>query len=395
MVVFSHLRWNFVFQRPQHLLTRLAEKRRVIYIEEPQCESNCSPYWRLSMPRDRLLVCTPITDCREPGFAPEQIPLVRPMLRRLLRELRALDSIAWFYTPMALPLLRDLAPALTVYDCMDELAKFRFAPRTIRRMEKALFDQADIVFTGGPSLYNAKRRFHANVHCFPSSVDSFHFGKSLNGAKEPPDQRMIPRPRLGFFGVIDERLDLALLEQLARQRPQWQFVLVGPVAKIDEAELPRLPNLHYLGQRAYEQLPDYLAGWDACLLPFARNEATKFISPTKTLEYMAAERPIISTPITDVAEPYGEIVYLGGTPAAFLKACEQALESSAEEREERKLRMRQVLASTSWEKTVRAMEREMTQALRRRNELVSSTLISRRRNRSAARASQWEKSQAQ
>jgi glycosyltransferase involved in cell wall biosynthesis len=173
----------------------------------------------------------------------------------------------------------------------------------------------------------------------------------------------LAHPRLGFFGVLDERLDLRLLDFLAEQRPDWQIVLVGPVVKIDPATLPRRPNMHYLGQRSYDELPGYLAGWDVCLLPFARNDATRFISPTKTLEYMAAERPIVSTPITDVAEPYGDIVYLGATPEEFLAACEEALSAGPEERVWRGSRMREVLAGRSWNVTVAAMEKLIAQAM--------------------------------
>jgi glycosyltransferase involved in cell wall biosynthesis len=204
------------------------------------------------------------------------------------------------------------------------------------------------------------------VHCFPSSVDAAHFrledpaGRQVSEAE---DQAELPHPRLGFYGVIDERLDLHLIEAVAQAHPDWQMVLVGPVVKIDPVTLPRRPNIHYLGQRTYDELPRYLAGWDVCLLPFARNDATRFISPTKTLEYMAAELPIVSTPITDVAEPYGEIVYLGEAPEEFIAACEAALGASAVERARRGARMREVLATTSWDVTVSAMEELLAAAM--------------------------------
>jgi UDP-galactopyranose mutase len=198
------------------------------------------------------------------------------------------------------------------------------------------------------------------MHCFPSSVDAAHFRLARAGARagvrEAEDQAGLPQPRLGFYGVIDERVDLPLIEFLAAARPNWQIVLVGPVVKIDPATLPRRYNIHYFGQRSYDELPRYLVGWDVCLLPFARNDATQFISPTKTLEYMAAELPIVSTPITDVAEPYSEIVYLGGTPEEFLAACEAALRAGPEERAGRTAQMRRVLAGTSWDVTVASME---------------------------------------
>ena len=180
---------------------------------------------------------------------------------------------------------------------------------------------------------------------------------------EAEDQAAIPRPRFGFYGVIDERLDLALIEELASARPGWHIVLVGPVVKIHPDTLPSRPNIHYIDQRQYEQLPRYLTGWDVCLRPFAQNDSTRFISPTKTLEYMAAELPIVSTPITDVAEPYGDVIYLGSTPAEFMAACEAALASSTEERNRRAALMRKVLSGTSWDVTVSAMEELAAEAM--------------------------------
>jgi UDP-galactopyranose mutase len=273
---------------------------------------------------------------------------------------------------MALPLAEALGPEVIVYDCMDELSLFLGAPPQLLSREQTLLECADLVFTGGPSLYRAKQTRHPNVHCFPSSVDTAHFqvARSTAAGDEGPqaeDQAGIPRPRLGFYGVIDERLDLPLLDFVAREQPEWHIVLVGPVVKVDPAGLPRRPNIHYFGQRSYEELPRYLAGWDVCLLPFARNNATRFISPTKTLEYMAAELPIVSTPITDVVEPYGDIVYLGETPAEFLAACEAALASDSGERDRRATLMRKVLSGTSWDVTVAAMEQLLADAVAKKS----------------------------
>jgi UDP-galactopyranose mutase len=263
---------------------------------------------------------------------------------------------------MALPLARALCPKAVVYDCMDELAAFKNASRELIDREGKLFEWADLVFTGGPSLYRAKRERHPSVHCFPSSVDVSHFQRARD-MPEAEDQAALPSPRLGFYGVIDERLDIALLDALAVAHPEWQIVMVGPVVKIRPDELPRHPNIHYLGQRAYDELPAYLAGWDVCLLPFARNEATRFISPTKTLEYMAAERPIVSTPIADVIEPYGDIVYVGGTPESFGAACARALSAGEAEREARRAKARSVLSRTSWDTTAREMGRLIEQVV--------------------------------
>jgi UDP-galactopyranose mutase len=370
IVAFSHLRWNFVYQRPQHLLSRLAAKRPVFFVEEPELDPQRSPRWERTTPQPNLTVLRPHTSVPAPGFHPDQLGALDGLMADLARELEGTPVAAWLYTPMALPLAQALGPAATVYDCMDELSLFLGAPPELLSREAALLESADVMFTGGPSLYRAKQARHSNVHCFPSSVDAAHFRTARAGdpsaVPEAEDQVGLPHPRLGFYGVIDERLDLALLDFIAEARPGWQIVLVGPIVKIDSASLPRRPNIHYFGQRSYEDLPRYLRGWDVCLLPFARNDATRFISPTKTLEYMAAELPIVSTPITDVAEPYGDIVYLGGTPEEFLAGCEAALTSSPAERAQRNAGMRRVLAGTSWDVTVAAMEKLLTSALARK-----------------------------
>ena len=375
IVAFSHLRWNFVYQRPQHLLSRLAAKRPVFFVEEPEFHPNEAPQWERSMPQPNLTVLRPWTPVKAPGFQAEQLEALEPLIADLVRELEGRTLVAWLYTPMALPLVPPLAPAVTVYDCMDELSLFLGAPPELLTREAALLETADLMFTGGPSLFRAKQARHPNVHCFASSVDAAHFRTARpgdsTGTLEAQDQVALPHPRLGFYGVIDERLDLPLLEYVAEARPEWQIVLVGPVVKIDPGTLPRRENIHYFGQRSYDELPRYLKGWDVCLLPFARNDSTRFISPTKTLEYMAAELPIVSTPITDVAEPYSDIVYLGASPEEFLAACEEALNSSESERVRRVGRMRQILAGTSWDVTVSAMEKLLADALARKATVVA------------------------
>jgi UDP-galactopyranose mutase len=362
LLVYSHLRWNSVFQRPQQLMSRLAARRRVLFVEEPVRAPDRAASWERQSVHPGILVCTPHTPIDAPGFHEAQYPALIEMLWNLLAEERIARHVAWLYSPMAWPLANAMAPSLIAYDCMDDLSSFLGAHPALGEHEANLLRGADVAFMGGRSLYEARRHHGPHVHCFPSSVDVEHFQQAQDGSAEPAEQQGLSRPRLGFFGVIDERVDLGLLEQLADARPHWQIVLVGPVAKIDPATLPRRPNLHYMGARRYADLPSFLSGWDVCLLPFARNDATRFISPTKTLEYMAAERPIVSTPITDVAEPYGHIVHLADSADAFVGACERALCGLSESRV---LRMRDVLARTSWDETARAMERKLERALRR------------------------------
>ena len=362
VIVFSHLRWNFVFQRPQQLLSRIAQHQKIIFFEEPLYTEH-EAYIDISEPLPNLQVWRPHTPSHALGFHDEQLPYLKPLLAEGIRTARLGDYVVWFYTPMALPLAQSLTPKAIIYDCMDELSAFLNAPRQLLQRETALLKVADLVFTGGPSLYEAKKDRSKHVYCFPSSVDAAHFAKGQAGQPEAQEQAELPHPRLGFFGVIDERVDLALIDALAVQKPAWQIMLVGPVVKIDPAQLPQRPNIHYFGQQDYARLPGFLAGWDVCLLPFARNEATRFISPTKTLEYMAAERLIVSTPITDVAQPYGDIVYLGETHDEFIAACETALTASASERTARIVKMRTVLTRTSWDATVDAMRELIAQSL--------------------------------
>jgi UDP-galactopyranose mutase len=369
ILVFSHLRWDFVFQRPQHVLTRLAKHYRVYFFEEPVASAS-NEHLEINVPVPNVHICRPHSTLGSPGFHDDQIPTLQRMVLELVKRERIEDYAVWFYSPMALPLMKGLEPAAVIYDCMDELAAFRNAPRQLLQRESALLRAADMVFTGGPSLYRAKRERHASVHCLPSSVDAAHFSK----ARRPVGERQrgeLSQPRLGYFGVIDERIDLELIAALADARPQWQIDMIGPHAKIDPQLLPRRPNIHYLGLRPYEELPELMARWEVCLQPFALNEATRYISPTKTLEYMAAEKPIVSTPVTDVVEPYGEFVYIANGAGEFIDACERALHADEAERGERLARMRETLAQTSWDRTAERMRALLEAAVQMRGSSVS------------------------
>lgn len=356
LIVFSHLRWDFVVQRPQHLMSRLARHYRVVFFEEPQPGGSGSAevQWETSQPLPHLTVMRPLMPIAKPGF--HQVDLAP--LRRKLREIRQQhpNHRAWFYTPMAMPLLDELDPIGVIYDCMDELSAFLNPPPRLLEHERALLQHADLVFTGGPSLYEAKRGLHPDVHCFPSSVDIGHFRQALDRNIAHPAHRQLPGPRLGYFGVLDERLDLPLLAAIADAHPEWQIILVGPVAKIEPDSLPRRANVHYMGQQPYSALPSFLASWDLCLMPFAMNASTRFISPTKSLEYMAAELPIVSTPVPDVVGQHADVVTIAGTQAAFIAGCERALAMPAAERQARIRQMRVKLARTSWDATAQQMQ---------------------------------------
>ena len=362
-VAFSHLRWDFVYQRPQHLLSRLTDRFNIVFVEEPVAGSSVATLERMH-PVEGVAVLRPHVPGTATGFHDDHIPALRILLADYLADHRIDTYWLWFYTPMAMPLAAELTPQGIVYDCMDELAAFKNAPRQLLQRESALFKTADLVFTGGRSLYEAKRERHAQVYCFPSSVDAAHFSRvrssSLSDGRadyEHPAQSDIAHPRFGFFGVIDERIDLPLIEALADARPGWQIVMVGPVVKIDPATLPQRANLHWLGQRNYNELPDLIAGWDVCLLPFALNESTRFISPTKTLEYLAADRPAVSTPIKDVVDPYSGLVAIAATHGDFIAACEAALLVDPQKRTQDTSDRAAVVAGTSWDRTVAEMTR--------------------------------------
>jgi glycosyltransferase involved in cell wall biosynthesis len=367
LIVFSHLRWNFVYQRPQHLLSRLARHYPVLFIEEPV--RGAVARVDVSSPVDNVRVLRPQTPVDAAGFHDDQLPVLSPLVTDWLQEQGIDDYVVWFYTPMALPLLADLQPRAVVYDCMDELSAFKDAPRQLRQREAALLKSAHLVLAGGPSLFEAKRTLHPNVLCVPSAVDAQHYAPRVATSridlmlKAEQVQGRIPGPRLGFFGVIDERLDTDLLAAVADAERDWQVVMVGPVVKIDAAQLPQRPNIHWLGQQPYQLLPQLVADWDVCLLPFALNDSTRYISPTKTLEYMAAEKPIVSTPVHDVIAMYGDVVRIGADTPSFIEACRWALSETPYKRAERIGEMLATVSRFSWDNTSRCVHQAIEEAI--------------------------------
>jgi UDP-galactopyranose mutase len=353
LICFSHLRWNFVFQRPQHLMSRFARDMAVIFWEEPI---------DIGPGETAYLEVRDAEDAQNVRIAVPHLPAGMDEHAREATLERLLDAhvallrgplIAWYYTPMMLPFSRHLDADVVVFDAMDELSKFKFAPVKLLELVQELIDRADVMFTGGSSLFEAKKDRHANIHCFPSSVDRCHFAKARARLFDPADQEDLPRPRLGFYGVIDERFDTELLGRLAEMRPDWSFVMVGPVVKIAPEDLPKRPNIHYLGGKTYGQLPAYLAGWDVALMPFAMNESTQFISPTKTPEYLAGGKPVVSTPVRDVVRHYGKLegVKIAATPQEFVAACDEALELSRNPESGWLAEADLMLSASSWDTT--------------------------------------------
>ncbi len=358
VVCLSHLRWGFVYQRPNHLMSRCARRRRVFFVEEPVFGDG-SPRLVTREVERNLTVATPHLPSAPSGDVACMSCAHRALVDGMLARFAIDRPLLWYYTPMALEHAGHVRSAGVVFDCMDELAAFHGAPPRIREYERELFRRADVVFTGGQSLHDVKRGQHGNVHLFTSSVDAAHFKRARAGdLAVPDDQRRIGRPRLGYFGVIDERIDRDLVARIADSRPDWNVVMVGPVVKIDPAELPRRPNVHYLGPKGYDELPAYIAGWDVAIMPFSINDATRYISPTKTLEYLAAGRPVVSTPIRDVVKPYGEAgVVRVAAAGAFVDAVGEALaEAGSDAAAARQAHADALIDATSWDGTWERME---------------------------------------
>jgi glycosyltransferase involved in cell wall biosynthesis len=360
LVCFSHLRWNFVYQRPQHLLSRFSKHFRLFFIEEPIFTREADT---LQVTHDESNVWIVVPHLTEGQPYEVHLERQKQLLDEFFSKMNINKFISWYYTPMALKISDHLSPDFTVYDCMDELSAFKFAPPELRDLEAKLFSKADVVFTGGQSLYEAKKHVHKNIHPFPSSIDKEHFNRGRLKTSEPVDQAQIPHPRIGFYGVIDERMDIDLIGAVAAQRPEWHFVIIGPVVKIDPASLPRYANIHYLGSKTYQELPDYLSGWDITMIPFALNESTRFISPTKTPEYLAAGKPVISTSIHDVIHPYGtnELVHIADTPEAFIQAVEKEINTKEKGAWLRKVD--EFLLNNSWDNTWKGMMNHIIQGI--------------------------------
>jgi glycosyltransferase involved in cell wall biosynthesis len=358
LICFSHLRWNFVYQRPQHLLRRATRRYEVSFWEEPVFGEEREAWLDRTMSEEGVEILVP----RLPHRDWEQAIIVqRRLLDQFLSQLPNEPSVLWYYTPMALQFSRGIPADVIVYDNMDELSAFHGAPPEVIALENEMFAASDVVFTGGQSLFEAKKHRHKNIHPFPSSIETAHFHKARRATPDPVDQASLPRPRLGFFGVVDERMDVDLLARAAALRPDWQFVMVGPVVKIDPQILPKAANIHWLGSKTYKELPSYLSHWDLGLMPFALNDATRFISPTKTPEFLAAGIPVLSTRIRDVVRPYGEneLVEIVDDAEDLCRKAEVLLNRP---KEPWLTLVDQFLARNSWDQTWAAMQGLMDKA---------------------------------
>ncbi len=387
LVCISHLWWGWVWQRPQHLIGRIAQGHRVLWVEEPHLEigppgdtfevtpqqpnleiarlmlrSDEATFWeRLdeTAVRQRAPLVTRSANKRDASYifgSPAQTRL-EDEVRRYVAQWRRNPLVLWLYTPLAAPFIDLLQPDMVVYDVMDELSAFKFAPPDLQEKEQRVFERAALVFTGGPSLYESRKDRHASVHLFPSGVEQQHFAQALQPNLELPAAiRDLQHPVIGFYGVIDERIDLELLAEAATLRPDWQWAMIGPVLKIKDEDLPSLPNLNYLGKQEYKDLPAFLRAFDVAMMPFALNESTRFISPTKTLEYMAAHKPIVSTPVRDVVSLYGDVVRIAATADEFVEQIEAALREDEATQAQRQEQENALLAQYEWDAIAQRME---------------------------------------
>jgi glycosyltransferase involved in cell wall biosynthesis len=367
IIVHSHLRWDFVWQRPQQLLSRLSRTHPVLFVEEPILLDDLQrPTLDLTTPWPNVVRAVPRLPRQLGETYDDAVSMIRELVDRArnapLLQGKFSDIVQWFYTPMPAPeMLGGFPSVAVVYDCMDELAQFRFAPTDLVRRERLLLSRADVVFTGGYRLFESKSRYHDNVHFFGCGVDADHFGAARRAETEiPSDADGITGPVLGYFGVIDERLDYDLIRALAEFRPDWTILMIGPVVKVDPRDLPSAPNIRWLGQRPYAQLPAYVKRFDVCLMPFALNEATEYINPTKTLEYMATGKPIVSTAVADVVRNFTPVVHVARSHAEFVAACTEAAEGADDERIGQGIAR---AAEESWETIVSRMETIIREAL--------------------------------
>jgi hypothetical protein len=358
LMVFSHMAWNPGQGRTPQLMAALAGRWQILFVEAPRHAAGAARLESRAI-RAGLTVLTLTTPAPAAGFHDDAQAFGVTLLREELAGRRLKIDIAWLDTPMAWPLAQALGIACLAYDCLEgPPASLQFDAALLHQRESALMRTAALMVAAGPSLFNAHRHRHANLHCVCSAVHAEHFSPAsleLTSARARRGhvlQSSLARPRLGYFGSIDERLDLDLLAALADRQPGWAFVMVGSVAGIAAERLPQRRNIHWLGEQDDALLPYLLAGWDLALMPYVVSEATRFLMPSQTLEYMAGYQPIVSTPVRDVQALYAPAVTIAAPQAeAFSSACEEVLAESARARSARLIDMARIVARHAWANT--------------------------------------------
>lgn len=352
IICFARRRWNTLFHRPQRLMSRFAQEHRVFYIEEPVYDAESNHFEVQQVSNLSLWIVVPHLSATATDH---QNKICGELLDDLIKNFDIRKYITWYYTPLALRFSKHLAPLALVYDCMSDVQGSASASSELIVCEHELLHKADIVFAAGYGLYETMRNRHHNIYAFPNSIDKEHFHGARMVTEELPEQAAIPHPRIGFHGIVDECVDVKLLTTLAEQRPDWHFIIIGPIAAANTESLPSKPNMHFLGAKEYDIVPRYIAGWDVGIIPYAHNDHTKYLHPCKTMEYLAMGKPVVSTSIYDVVVPYGKkgLVLIADTVPVFIAAIEKALAMRGIK--QRVLKADRFLSNISWDKTHRHM----------------------------------------
>lgn len=369
IIVHCHLCWDWVWQRPQQFLSRLSAHHKILFVEtvgpDPELSSAVARFWTaVNFPNITIL------RLQFPTWRWSDGAFVDRERRRLVKEFIAgpgagqfENPVQWFYDPMAVPsFLGQMNEIGVVYDCMDELSKFRGAPPQIKTRERKLLREADVVFAGGRKLWESKKLQNENCHFYGCGVDVTHFGKAREAQTNiPEDIVSLKKPILGYFGVVDERMDYDLIVKLAEANPDWSIAMVGPTIKVDK--VPQRANIHWLGQKNYLDLPAYCKAFDVCMMPFALNEATEFINPTKALEYMATGKPIVSSAVADVVTNFGSVVKIARSHDEFISLCRQAIEKPDDALVEAGLNQ---AVENSWDSIVAQLEKHVSNTIKQK-----------------------------
>jgi len=367
IIAFSHLGWDWVWQRPQQYLSRFATRHPVLFVETYCSEG---PATRVDLRTAEGHPNVTVLQTHIPAARWHDGSWVDAERRRTLQAALANElagrfdhPLLWFYDPMAVDSFSgQLGERAIVYDCMDELSQFKGAPPALIEREKKLLAVADVVFCGGQKMRKKRLPYNDNCYFFGTGVDIQHFGTALseNLPIAPEIAAFNGAPVLGYFGVVDERIDYELLAKLADARADWHIVMVGPACKVDPNDFPKRANLHFLGARPYAQLPALTKGFTVALMPFALNAATEYINPTKALEYMAAGRPVVSTALDEVKMNFGSVAQVAKTHDEFIKFCAREAAAPSRTRIARGLKL---AADNTWEANIARMEQHIADVL--------------------------------
>ncbi len=359
IVCFSDISWNVKFQRPHQLFSQAKRINIIIFIEKPLLQRSGKPNHFISRVSDNILILTPVITDEDPESTIHET--VEQLLTEKLKSHNTTEYICWYYSPKAINYSQKLTPKLIIFDCMDECCGYEGADTEVNESEKKLLEVTDLVFTGGRSLCNAKKLLHKNVHLFPDSIDYERFNGNTKQAKKNIIKK--PAAKIGYFGVIDERLDLNLLDKIAANKPKWKFEIAGPIVENMHGKLPERKNITFTGDIRDEEIPSIIGEWDAAILPYSKNNSTENTAPSRLLVYFAANKNIVSTSINDIVHYFGEngMVRIADEPDDFVKALEAAIKYKPEAEWQKKVDS--IIRKTTWEKTWNGMSKKINKLL--------------------------------